>query len=93
MKANPLGFFTYAFSTGPYIDSLSVRGSVSDAFLSVPDPYISVMLYEVDSTYTDSAIYTRMPRYVTNTLDSATTFQLNNLKARNISAGGDQGCE
>ena len=38
------------------------------------------MLYEVDSTYRDSAVYKRMPSYVTNTLDSATTFQLNNLK-------------
>lgn len=79
-EGNPLSFFTYAFSTGPYIDSLTVAGNVSDALLNVPDPFISVMLYEVDSTYTDSAVYTQMPRYVTNTLDSATTFQLNNLK-------------
>lgn len=79
-EANPLSFFTYAFSTGPYIDSLSLRGSVKDAILRSPDPFISVMLYEVDSTYNDSVIYTRVPRYVTNTLDSATTFQLNNLK-------------
>ena len=79
-EANPLSFFTYAFSTGPYIDSLSLRGSVKDAILRSPDPFISVMLYEIDSTYNDSVIYTRVPRYVTNTLDSATTFQLNNLK-------------
>lgn len=79
-EGNPLDYFTYAFSTGPYIDSLSVAGNVSDALLKVPDPFISVMLYEVDSTYTDSVVYTQMPRYVTNTLDSATTFQLNNLK-------------
>lgn len=79
-ESNPLSFFTYAFSTGPYIDSLSLRGSVKDAILRAPDPFITVMLYEVDSTYNDSVIYTRVPRYVTNTLDSATTFQLNNLK-------------
>lgn len=79
-EGNPLDYFTYAFSTGPYIDSLTVAGNVQDALLKLPDPYISVMLYEVDSTYSDSAVYTRMPRYVTNTLDSATTFQLNNLK-------------
>lgn len=79
-EGNPLDYFTYAFSTGPYIDSLTVAGNVSDALLKVPDPFISVMLYEVDSTYTDSAIYNRIPRYVTNTLDSATTFQLKNLK-------------
>lgn len=79
-EGNPLDYFTYAFSTGPYIDSLTVAGNVSDALLKLPDPFISVMLYEVDSTYTDSAVYNRIPRYVTNTLDSLTTFELRNLK-------------
>lgn len=79
-EGNPLDYFTYAFSTGLYIDSLTVAGSVGDALLKVPDPFISVLLYEVDSTYTDSAVYNRVPRYVTNTLDSATTFELKNLK-------------
>lgn len=79
-EGNPLDYFTYAFSTGPYIDSLTVSGNVSDALLKMPDPFISVMLYEVDSTYTDSVVYNQPPRYVTNTLDSATTFQLKNLK-------------
>ena len=79
-EANPLNFFQYIFSTGDYIDSLSVSGVISDAYLKEPDPFISVMLYEVDSTYSDSAIYTQEPRYITNTLDSATTFQLNYLE-------------
>lgn len=79
-EGNPLEFFTYAFSTGSYIDSLTVTGRVSDALLKLPDPYISVMLYEVNSTYNDSVVYNEVPRYVTNTLDSATTFQLKNLK-------------
>lgn len=79
-EGNPLSFFTYAFSTGAYIDSLTVAGNVSDALLKTPDPFISVLLYEVDSTYTDSAVYDRLPRYVTNTLDSTTTFELKNLK-------------
>lgn len=79
-EGNPLVYFTYAFSTGAYIDSLTVAGNVSDALLKLPDPYISVMLYEVDSTYSDSVIYNRIPRYVTNTLDSLTTFELRNLK-------------
>ncbi|MDX1753145.1 MAG: Ig-like domain-containing protein [Salinimicrobium sediminis] len=78
-EGNPLSFFTYAFSTGPYIDSLSIRGRVQDALLGAPDPYITIALYEVDSTYNDSLIYKEVPRYVTSTLDS-TTFQLNNLK-------------
>lgn len=78
-EGNPLSFFTYAFSTGPYIDSLSLRGRVNDALMGVPDPFITIALYEVDSTYHDSLVYTQVPRYVTSTLDS-TTFQLNNLK-------------
>lgn len=78
-EGNPLSFFTYAFSTGPYIDSLSIKGRVQDALLGAPDPYITIALYEVDSTYNDSLIYKEVPRYVTSTLDS-TTFQLNNLK-------------
>ncbi|HET8885750.1 MAG TPA: Ig-like domain-containing protein [Salinimicrobium sp.] len=79
--ANPLPFFKYIFSAGSAIDSLSVSGEIKDAFERIPDSYVSVMLYEVDSTYTDSIIYNEVPRYITNTLDSATTFQLTNLKA------------
>lgn len=79
-EGNPLPFFQYVFSTGSYIDSLSVSGTVADAFLKEPEPFISVMLYEVDSSYTDSVIYQKPPRYITNTLDSSATFQLNNLK-------------
>ncbi|HET8854671.1 MAG TPA: Ig-like domain-containing protein, partial [Salinimicrobium sp.] len=79
-EGNPLPFFQYVFSTGDYIDSLSISGTVSDARLKQPEPFISVMLYEVDSSYTDSAVYNYPPRYITNTLDSSVTFQLNNLK-------------
>ncbi|GHA35852.1 hypothetical protein GCM10007103_16620 [Salinimicrobium marinum] len=78
-EGNPLDFFQYVFSTGSYIDSLSISGVVTDAYLAQPDPFISVMLYEVDSTYSDSVVYKETPRYITNTLDS-TFFQLNNLK-------------
>lgn len=77
---NPLSFFQYIFSTGSYIDSLSVSGSIKDAYLKETPPFISVMLYEVDSTYNDSTVYKNPPRYITNTLDSLTTFQLNYLK-------------
>ena len=78
-EGNPLNFFQYVFSTGNYIDSLSVTGTISDAFLIEPDPFISVMLYEVNESYTDSVVYHTPPRYVTNSLDS-TTFQFDYLK-------------
>ena len=77
---NPYPYYRYVFSTGDYIDSLSVKGAVFDAEKRQPDTFISVMLYEMDSTYTDSIIYKEKPKYVTNTLDSLTTFSIDNIK-------------
>ncbi len=80
-EGNPYPYYRYVFSTGDAIDSLSVKGYVEDALLKEPDTFISVMLYEVDSTYTDSIVYKQKPRYITNTLDSVTTFSIDNIKA------------
>ncbi|WP_337251758.1 hypothetical protein [Maribacter halichondriae] len=71
---------SYVFSTGDYIDSLTVSGVVKDAFNKKADEFISVMLYEIDSTYNDSTLYLRPPNYITNTLDSTVIFTLKNLK-------------
>ena len=79
-EGNPYPQFKYVFSTGTYIDSLMLRGTVKDAYQKAVDPFVSVMLYEVNETFNDSTIYKQSPRYITNTLDSATTFQLENLK-------------
>ncbi|ETN93772.1 Ig-like domain-containing protein [Zhouia amylolytica] len=80
-EGNPYSYFNYVFSTGDYIDSLKVNGFITDAKLKEPDNFVSIMLYEVDSTYSDSTVYKNPPTYITNTLDSLTTFQLTNLKA------------
>ncbi|MGB0897098.1 MAG: Ig-like domain-containing protein [Flavobacteriaceae bacterium] len=80
-EGNPYQYFKYVFSTGETIDSLQLNGSVRDALAKTTDDFVSVMLYEIDSTYTDSTVYNTPPRYITNTLDSATTFQFENLKA------------
>lgn len=80
-EGNPLEFYKYVFSTGAYIDSLKLSGTVKDAFNKEADDFITVALYEVDSTYSDSSVYKEIPRYITNTLDSSKTFQLENLKA------------
>ena len=80
-EGNPNNFLTYIFSTGNKIDSLRVSGAVIDAFNKDAETFISVMLYEIDSTYTDSTIYKRPPNYITNTLDSTTIFHLKNIKA------------
>ncbi|WP_348646975.1 Ig-like domain-containing protein [Arenibacter sp. S6351L] len=79
-EGNPLSYFTYVFSTGDYIDSLTVSGVVKDAFNKNADTFISIMLYEIDSTYNDSTIYRQPPNYITNTLDSTPIFHLKNLK-------------
>lgn len=77
---NPFSSFKYVMSTGAYIDSLTVRGSIVDELSDKPDNFVSVMLYAVDSTLSDSIVYKDPPRYVTNTLDSLTTFEIGNIK-------------
>ncbi len=80
-EGNPYNFLTYVFSTGDYIDSLSLSGVVADGFNRKADAFISVMLYEIDSTFNDSTVFKKPPYYLTNTLDSAVIFRLDNLKA------------
>ncbi len=79
-EENPYEYYKYVFSTGDYIDSLSVKGQILDAEKRTPDTFVSVMLYERDSTYTDSTVYKQKPKYITNTLDSLTTFSIDNIK-------------
>ena len=79
-EGNAINQFKYIFSTGSYIDSLSISGQIKDAYEKNVDNFVSVMLYEVNDTYKDSLIYKQGPRYITNTLDSLRTFKLENLK-------------
>ena len=80
-EGNPYPQFKYVFSTGTYIDSLSLKGTIKDALNKKVDNFVTIMLYEVNEKYSDSTIYKENPRYVTNTLDSLKTFELENLKA------------
>ncbi len=80
-EGNAINQFKYIFSTGPYIDSLSISGQIKDAYEKNVDNFVSVMLYEINDTFKDSVIYKQSPRYITNTLDSLRTFKLENLKA------------
>lgn len=79
-EGNAFPSFKYVMSTGDYIDSLTVKGTIIDAVLPKADDYVTVMLYEIDTTYTDSTVFKERPRYVTNTLDSLTTFELDYLR-------------
>ena len=80
-EGNPNSFLTYVFSTGTYIDSLTLSGAVKDAFNKKADQFISVMLYEIDTAYTDSTIYKNPPNYIASTGDSLPLFELKNLRA------------
>jgi uncharacterized protein (DUF2141 family) len=77
---NPFPYYRYVFSTGDYIDSLTVKGQIFDAYTRKPDTFVSVGLYEVDSTFNDSIIFKETPKYITNTLDSVSTFSIENIK-------------
>ncbi|MBS9767695.1 MAG: Ig-like domain-containing protein [Flavobacteriaceae bacterium] len=78
-EGNKLGNFKYVFSTGNYIDSLSVSGVVADYQSKEKLKNIDVALYKYDSNYTDSIIYKKRPDYISNTLDS-TLFEITNVK-------------
>jgi hypothetical protein len=78
-EGNPYSQFKYVFSTGSYIDSLTVVGKIKDAYNQKPDNFVSVMLYDAQ-TFKDSTVYKETPLYVTNTLDSLKVFALENLK-------------
>lgn len=80
-EGNPYNQFKYIFSTGAYIDSLTIGGTVKDAYNKEVESFVSVMLYEVNDKFKDSVVYHKAPRYITNTLDSLKTFKLENLKA------------
>ncbi len=68
-QENPYKQFMYVFSTGDYLDSLSVKGTVKDAFKQKTDENITIMLYDKEGYY-DSIVYKEKPKYLTNTLDS-----------------------
>lgn len=82
-EGNKLPYFKYVFSTGTYVDSLQVEGNVFDAFQRTSDQKITVMLYPLDSTYSDSVVYKQSPRYISYVRDSTSLFNLENLKAGN----------
>ena len=69
----------YIFSTGDYIDSLKVSGTIHAAHQQKTDNFVNVMLYDA-TTFTDSTVYKEKPLYVTNTLDSLTSFTIENIK-------------
>ena len=53
-EGNPMGHYTYSFSTGTEIDTMEVSGAVLNARDLEPVKGILVGLYPIDSTFSDS---------------------------------------
>jgi hypothetical protein len=74
-EGNFLPLTTFVFSTGDYIDSLSLAGTVKNAFTMIPEEKIGVMLYKHDE---DSALLKDLPYYYTIT-DKDGKFMFTNI--------------
>tara|TARA_B100001564_G_scaffold144449_1_gene121239 strand:- start:961 stop:2556 length:1596 start_codon:yes stop_codon:yes gene_type:complete len=82
-EGNILSDFRYVFSTGKFIDSLYIRGNISDAYDREINENINILLFEIDSAFSDSIIYKSKPKYVAKVVDSTSSYKLENLKAGN----------
>jgi len=79
-EENAFKYYKYIFSTGNYIDSLNLKGTINDVLLLKSDSPTTVMLYEVNEQFHDSIILLEKPSYISTTQDTIPTFELTNLK-------------
>lgn len=75
-EGNTLLNFTYVFSTGPHIDSLSVSGSVVNSLTQKKEKDITVMLIPVAK---DSVYFGKKRPEIYATTDTSGNFSMNNL--------------
>ena len=87
-EGNILENFTFVFSTGAYIDSLTISGTVIDAKTQEPKEDILVLLY---TNHQDSVIYKERPFYFAVSGEGG-AFEIKNLRADTfkVLALGDQ---
>jgi hypothetical protein len=74
-EGNAIPNFQFVFSTGDYVDSLSVRGQVINAFNHDAEEGVYVMLYD---NVTDSVPYLERPVYLAKT-DKEGQFVISNM--------------
>lgn len=79
-ERNVLENFKYIFSTGDYIDSLQVKGTIKDAFQLEMNDRPSLLLYRVDEMFKDSIIFNEKPMYVGSLIDSV-NWEITNIKS------------
>jgi len=75
-EGNILKNFTYVFSTGEHIDSLSMSGSVVNTLTQQREKDVTVMLYPHDK---DSLYFGKKKPTIYATTDTGGNFSLNNL--------------
>jgi len=92
-ESNALKNFTYAFSTGPKLDSLSISGKVTNTLTGKPELDAVVFILPLNR---DTLFGKKKPSIFTST-DSSGNYRLNNLKkdtykiyAIKENAGGDK---
>lgn len=73
---NPLPSYWYVFSTGSFLDSLSLHGRVVNAFTLQPEFNVHVALFDTPG---DSVPYHERPYYITRT-DSSGIFHFYHLR-------------
>ncbi|HUH25408.1 MAG TPA: Ig-like domain-containing protein [Flavobacterium sp.] len=78
-EGNPYTNYKYVFSTGSYIDSLTLKTTFQDAYSKAPLGRVNVLLYEAEG-FNDSTVYKKKPLYVASSLDSIKDVTLENLK-------------
>ena len=74
---NAIENFNYIFSTGTFIDSLTLKGKVQNGFSQYTEKGILAVLY---SQISDSAVYKSQPDYFAKT-EKDGSFQITNIKA------------
>ncbi|GEQ84669.1 hypothetical protein ULMS_01770 [Patiriisocius marinistellae] len=72
--------YKYVISTGTFIDSLKLKGTVTDALLAETKNPTAILLYEIDENYNDSIIFNEKPNYITTTINESNNFELTNIK-------------
>ena len=75
-ESNVVKNFSFVFSTGDFIDSLIIAGTVVDAFSGLPIENATIMLYE---NMEDSVVFNEKPFYAAKT-EKDGTFAIQNVK-------------
>jgi hypothetical protein len=76
-EGNAINNYQFVFSTGPFIDSLSVTGSVYSALNLDPPLNALVLLY---SQLADTSVHSQLPDYITRA-DPDGEFRIDNVRA------------